>query len=51
MEKCYKEPIISLTNGIAINPLFRFKEPIYFRMERGEQIAIVGPTDRAKAFW
>lgn len=49
MEKCYKEPIISLTNGIAINPLFRFKEPIYFRMERGEQIAIVGPNGSGKS--
>ncbi|HZK03174.1 MAG TPA: ATP-binding cassette domain-containing protein [Bacteroidaceae bacterium] len=49
METTKKETIISIKNGVALNPLFRFKEPINFHVSIGEQIAIIGPNGSGKS--
>ena len=42
------QPIIEIVNGVTRHPLYRMKEPVNFRMEAGEHIALVGP---GRAVW
>lgn len=43
------QPVIEIVNGVPRHPLYRMKEPVNFRMERGEQIALVGPNGGGKS--
>ena len=38
------QDIISITDGVARNPVYRMKKPINLHIGKGEHIAIVGPT-------
>ena len=41
--------IIKINEGIARHPLHRMKNPIYFSLEAGEHLAIVGPNGGGKS--
>lgn len=43
------KPIIEIINGVPRHPQYRMKEPVNFRMERDEHIAIVGPNASGKS--
>ena len=43
------QPIIEIVNGVTRHPLYRMKEPVNFRMEAGEHIALVGPNGGGKS--
>lgn len=42
------QPIIEIVNGVPRHPLYRMKEPVNFRMEEGEHIALLGPNGGGK---
>ena len=41
--------IIEIANGIPRHPLYRMNEPVNLTIEKGEQIAIVGPNGGGKS--
>lgn len=43
------QPIIEIVQGVPRHPLYRMKEPVDFRMEKGEHLAIVGPNGGGKS--
>ena len=43
------QPVIEIENGVPRHPLYRMKEPVNFRMERGEHLALVGPNGGGKS--
>lgn len=43
------KPIIYIKEGVPRHPLFRMKEPVNLTIEKGEQIAIVGPNGGGKS--
>ena len=43
------QKVIEVHNGVARNPLFRFRTPIDFKVNAGEHIAIVGPNGGGKS--
>lgn len=43
------QKVIEVHNGVARNPLFRFRTPIDFEVNAGEHIAIVGPNGGGKS--
>lgn len=43
------QPTIEIENGVPRHPLYRMKEPVNFRMERDEHIALVGPNGGGKS--
>lgn len=43
------QDIISITNGVARNPVYRMKKPINLHIGKGEHIAIVGPNGGGKS--
>ena len=43
------QPVIEIVNGVPRHPLYRMKEPVNFRMEKGEHIALVGPNGGGKS--
>lgn len=43
------KPTIEIVNGVPRHPLYRMKKPVDFRMEQGEQLAIVGPNAGGKS--
>lgn len=42
------QDIISITDGVARNPVYRMKKPINLHIGKGEHIAIVGPNGGGK---
>lgn len=44
------QDIISITDGVARNPVYRMKKPINLHIGKGEHIAIVGPNGGGKSF-
>ncbi|MBW9199856.1 ATP-binding cassette domain-containing protein [Bacteroidales bacterium SW299] len=43
------QDIISITDGVARNPVYRMKKPINLHIGKGEHIAIVGPNGGGKS--
>ena len=43
------QPTIEIVNGVPRHPSYRMKEPINFRMEKGEHIALLGPNGGGKS--
>ena len=43
------QDIISITDGVARNPVYRMKKPINQHIGKGEHIAIVGPNGGGKS--
>ena len=43
------QPVIEIQNGIPRHPDYRMKEPVDFRWEEGEHIAMVGPNGGGKS--
>ena len=43
------QDIISITDGVALNPVYRMKKPINLHIGKGEHIAIVGPNGGGKS--
>ena len=43
------QPTIVIVNGVPRHPSYRMKEPINFRMEKGEHIALLGPNGGGKS--
>lgn len=43
------QKVIEIHNGVARNPIFRFRTPINFEVNVGEHIAIVGPNGGGKS--
>lgn len=43
------QKIIEINNGVARNPIYRFREPIDFEVCKGEHIAIVGRNGAGKS--
>ena len=43
------QPTIEIVNGVPRHPTYRMKEPINFRMEKGEHIALLGPNGGGKS--
>lgn len=43
------QAIISITDGVARNPVYRMKKPINLHIGKGEHIAIVGPNGGGKS--
>ncbi len=41
--------VITVTNGVARNPVYRLKSPINLCIEAGEHVAIVGPNGAGKS--
>lgn len=43
------QSVIEIENGVPRHPMYRMKEPVNFRMEKGEHIALVGPNGGGKS--
>ena len=43
------EAVIEIENGVPRHPSYRMKEPVNFRMEPGEHLALVGPNGGGKS--
>lgn len=43
------QSVIEIENGVPRHPSYRMKEPVNFRMEKGEHIALVGPNGGGKS--
>ena len=43
------QAVINIENGVPRHPSYRMKEPVNFRMEPGEHIALVGPNGGGKS--
>jgi len=43
------QAVIDIENGVPRHPSYRMKEPVNFRMEPGEHIALVGPNGGGKS--
>ena len=43
------QPTIEIVNGVPRHPSYRMKEPINFRMEKGEHIVLLGPNGGGKS--
>ncbi len=41
--------VINIVNGVPRNPIYRMREPVNFRIEEGEHVAIVGPNGAGKS--
>lgn len=41
--------LIQIVNGVTRHPLYRMKEPVNLTIEKGEQIAVVGPNAGGKS--
>ena len=43
------QKIIEIKDGVARNPMYRFRQPVSFELCQGEQLAIVGPNGGGKS--